>query len=96
MNAADPKQVQDAKNWAKNRRDQELNDLRAIVATNEGRRFFKRMFALGHMEDDPFTGNSVTYFNLGLRKFALKYWNDVKEADVAAFVKIITEGEDHG
>ena len=96
MNAADQEQVESARVQAKNRRDMELNDLRVILSMPEGKRFFRRMFSMGHMENEPFTGNSATFYNLGMRQFALKYWNDVKEADVAAFVNIITEGEDHG
>ena len=89
MNAADPKQTESARIAAQHRRDCELNDLRVILQSPAGIRFFRRMFDLGHMESDPYTGNSATFYNLGLQKFAKKYWNDVKEADVAAFVEII-------
>ena len=89
MNARDKEQVEKARVLAKHNRDQELNDLRVILQSPAGIRFFRRMFDLGHMESDPYTGNSATFYNLGLQKFAKKYWNDVKEADVAAFVEII-------
>lgn len=89
MNAADPKQVKSAVIIAQSRRDQELNDLRVLLSMQEGKRFFARMFAFGQIEDEVYTGNSGTFFNCGMRKFALKYWNDVKEADVDAFTEII-------
>lgn len=95
MNAADDKQVKEAKDLQRAERERELNDLRQILATPEGKRFFKRMFNMGHMEQEPFTGNSSTFYNLGMRQFAMKYWNDVKEADRAAFIEIITGGQ-HG
>lgn len=93
MNAADDAKVKDRQDELKLERERELNDLRLILQTPEGKRFFGRMFKLGHMEQEPFTGNSSTFYNLGMRQFALKYWNDVKEADRAAFVEIITGGK---
>lgn len=93
MNAADEKQVKDAKDLHQVERERELNDLRFLLSLPEGIRFFQRMFKYNHMEAaDLFTGNSQTFFNLGERQFALKYWKDVKEADRAAFVEIITGG----
>ena len=75
-------------------REREINDLRLILKTNEGKRFFRRMFASGKIESTAvFTGNSGTFYNLGLRDVVLKHWNDVKEADSAAFVEIITGGK---
>lgn len=93
MNAADENQVKEARESQRAERERELNDLRFILSTPEGIRFFRRMFNLGHMEQEPFTGNSSTFYNLGMRQFALKYWNDVKEADRASFIKIITGGK---
>ncbi len=93
MNAADEKQVKDAQEKQRAERELELNDLRFLLSTPEGVRFFRRMFKFNHMEAaDLFTGNSQTFFNLGERQFALKYWNDVKAADMKAFVEIITGG----
>lgn len=74
-------------------RERELNDVRLILQTPEGKRFFRRMFNNGHMELEAFTGNSGTFYNLGVRAATQKHWNDVKEADPAAFVKIITGGK---
>lgn len=93
MNASDEKEVRSNRDLARVERERELNDLRLIAATPEGRRFFRRMFGMGHIEQDVFTGNSATFYNLGMRQFALKYWNDLKEADLDAFTAVITEGK---
>lgn len=93
MNAADAS-VKQRKTDLELERERELNDLRLILQTPEGKRFFQRMFLYNHIEAaDLFTGNSQTFFNLGERQFALKYWKDVKETDVAAFLEIITGGK---
>jgi len=93
VNAADDKQVAERDVQLKLDRENELNDLRFLLSTPEGKRFFGRMFKMGHMEHEPFTGNSSTFYNLGMRQFALKYWNDVKAANTKAFVEIITGGK---
>lgn len=92
MNAADEKQVKEAQELQRAARELELNDLRQIAATPEGKRFFKRMFDRGDMEVECFTGNSMTFYNLGVRSVTLRHWNDLKEADKAAFIEIITGG----
>ena len=85
--------MSDQEKLLKLERERELNDLRLILKTPEGKRFFKRMFNNGHMELEAFTGNSGTFYNLGIRAATLKHWNDVKEADPVAFVEILTGGK---
>lgn len=59
------------------RRENELEDLRRILATPEGVRFFKRFLDEGKMFTTAMTGNSWTYHNEGKRDFVLKFFNDV-------------------
>jgi len=79
-NAADPKTVEDADKKVKNERDQQLSDLRDLLATPQGERFFKRLFDEGGLFNTTFTGNSQTYFKEGWRALALKVLSDVCEA----------------
>lgn len=61
-------------------REAELKDLRLILETPEGVRFFKRFFDEAKMFQTCFTGNSTTYHNEGRRDLGLKFFSDCVEA----------------
>lgn len=79
-NAADEKQVNDATKKHENQRDQELEDMKFILDSPQGIRFFTKMFEFGKMFTTTFTGDSQSDFLEGHRNFALKYFNDICEA----------------
>jgi hypothetical protein len=79
-NAADEKLVAEREKKNKNDRDQELEDVKFIINTPQGIRFFKRMMVKGHMFQTTFTGNSQAFFLEGHRNFMLEYFGDVCEA----------------
>jgi len=80
-NAANAKQVEDSLTDQELERRQELRDLKDILATKAGVRFFQRLFERGHIFSSTFTGNSTTFYNEGMRNFALKYVSDIAEVD---------------
>lgn len=92
-NAADTEAIKQDNINVKNQRDQELEDIRNILDTPEGRRFFKRFFIEGKMFSTTFTGNSKTFFLEGQRNFALKFFSDICEAAPENIVDVIVEGE---
>ncbi len=59
------------------RRERELEDIKAILSTPEGVRFFKRLLDEGKMFTTAMTGNSFTFHNEGKRDFVLLFFNDV-------------------
>ena len=79
-NAADEDVVRDAEQKDKNERDQELEDIKAILAMPQGVRFFRRLMQEGRVFQTTFTGNSNTFFLEGHRNLALKFFSDVCEA----------------
>lgn len=79
-NASDEQQVKDLEQEAQNARNQELEDIKTILDTPHGVRFFKRLFDIGCMFQTTFTGNSNSFFKEGHRNFALMFFNDVCEA----------------
>ena len=95
FNAADEDQVRDSEQNAKNERDQEIEDLRDIMAMPQGMRFLRRLMEIGHVFSTSFTGNSKTYFNEGMRNMALMVFNDICEASPnrARDIMIKKEGE---
>ncbi len=76
-NAADPKLVKKAEQDRKNARDQELDDIKEILKTPQGVRFFKRLMVEGKVFTTTFTGNSNTFFLEGHRNLALKFFSDI-------------------
>ncbi len=79
-NAANEKQVKEREKDAQNERDQELEDVKTILDTPAGVRFFIRLMDEGRVFSTSFTGNSQTFFLEGHRNLALKFFNDVAEA----------------
>ena len=64
----------------KERRIEELNDLKTIISTPHGLRFFKRFFERGMIFASTYTGNSGTFFNEGRRALALEFMGGICEA----------------
>jgi len=91
--ASDPAAIEAVASEVELKERNELHDVACILDLPAGMRFFRDMFVLGHVESPCFTGNSNTFYNLGLRDFALKYWKLVKRANPKAFAAIITDME---
>lgn len=64
-------------------RDVELDDLKFILSTKQGMRWFKRFFEKGKMFTTTFTGNSQGMFLEGHRNLALWAFHDICEADAS-------------
>ena len=52
-------------------RDQEIEDIKALMSTELGRRFMARLTAATGFYQDLFTGNSTTFYNLGRRSIGV-------------------------
>lgn len=87
---SDPRQVDERARKARNNRKQELEDMKAVLATPEGRRFVWRLLERVYQASfNP--NNSVMSFNEGERNAALKLWKDVIEADPSVIPKLMTQ-----
>jgi hypothetical protein len=93
-NAADESQVNEAKKKVRHTREQELNDVRFILSTPQGRRFVWRyldgLFRLSARSAEPYW----TYFNEGERNVSLKMQADVVEASPEALLEMMTEAKE--
>jgi hypothetical protein len=88
---ADEKKAKDREQKNKNERDQELEDIKTLLALPAGIRFFKRIFAEGCMFRTTFTGNSHGMFLEGHRNLALRFFGDVCEAAPGKIPELIIE-----
>lgn len=90
-NAADPKQIKEAKIKDKDIRKQELRDVALLLSSVEGRRFFHRYLVMCKVFETSMTGSSYTFFNEGQRNIGLSLMADLNDADPSAYAKLIEE-----
>jgi len=74
-------------------RRQELEDIKKILQRPEGKRFFRRIFEIGHMFQTTYTGNSQGMFLEGHRNFALTLFHDIVEAAPERVQELIVKPE---
>jgi len=90
-NAADEDKVKQRVKELENERKQELEDIKNILGTPSGERFFKRFFEAGKIFSTSFTGNSTTFYNEGHRNFALIFLGDITEAAPEMLPKLLVK-----
>lgn len=61
-------------------RRQQLEDLRGVMSTSEGRRFMWRLLGETNLFALSYTGNAETYFREGRRSVGLNLFKDLHEA----------------
>lgn len=92
MNAADPKQVEVATKKAERARDRELNDLRVVLASPQGRRFLWRQLQDAGIYRCAFYDDArYAEFVNGMRNAGCRLLADIHEADANAYHKMATE-----
>ncbi|MBF8177814.1 Bbp19 family protein [Herminiimonas contaminans] len=94
FNASDESQVADRKKKELRGRERELEDLRVVLSTKEGRRFYWKTLCDCGVFKSSFTGNSTTFFNEGKRDIGLKLLADLMEADAKKYLLMTEEAKD--
>ena len=79
-NAADAQQVEDAKQKVESKNDQRLNDIREVLNTRRGRRFYWRYLEICGVFRTSNADASQIFFNEGMRNVGLQLLADVNEA----------------
>lgn len=72
-------------------RNLELEDLRAVMSSVEGRRFIWRFLSSTNLFQQSFTGNSETYFREGKRAIGLMLFRDLHESCHSLYLKMESE-----
>lgn len=90
-NAADENHVREMANNAKGLRDRELEDVRIILNTTEGRRFYSRYLHICGLFKSSMTGNNTTFFQEGERNIGLKLFTDMNEAAPELYIEMLKE-----
>lgn len=90
-NVADQTQVNEAKSREAINKRREGDDMRFILATEQGRRVLWKYLEACGIYKSSFTGSSETYFLEGQRNIGLKILNDIMDADPESYVKMMKE-----
>jgi len=95
-NAADPQQVEKAKQKTESQNDQRLNDVREIMNSVRGRRFYWKLMVKCGIFQNNFHGEQThdTAYDLGQRNIGLQLLADVNEAAPEAYLKMLGESKE--
>lgn len=72
-------------------REYELEDVKALMATESGRRFVARLMEVAGIYRCSFTGNSTTFFNEGQRNVGIQIFADIQIACPEQYSKMLDE-----
>lgn len=90
-NAASKKQVDSAEAKERRQRDGELQDLRVVMSTGEGRRFMWRLMAKCRAFTSIHENSAKIHYNSGQQDLGFFLLNEIDEADPEMFFKMRNE-----
>lgn len=95
MNLSDPRSVRKAKQAVRLNRQRELDDLKAVCSTFQGRRFVKRILDQTGMFGLYFDGANLgmNAFYEGLRSLGVVVFNDLNEVDPTLYQTMLHEAK---
>lgn len=93
-NAADESQIKYAQAKEKIQADKQHNDIKFILATEQGRRFLWELLAsCGVYTQSAADSGSWTYFREGKRSIGLQVLTQITDADPDSYLKMIKESK---
>ena len=93
-NAADPEQVAAAKEKAESINDRRLNDIREVLSTRRGRRFFWRYLEVCGVYKTSNADEHQIFFNEGMRNVGLQLLADLNEAEPEVYMVMLREAQE--
>ena len=92
INAADPAQVQQAKDTERDARKRELSDLGAVLDMPEGRRLLWRLLDVAGVHRSSFNPHgSISAFNEGMRNVGLIFQKDITDHFPTSYLDMLQE-----
>jgi hypothetical protein len=96
QNVASRKQVESAKDKERRQGMRASNDLRAILATVEGRRFMWRLLGRCKTFSSIYEASARIHYNAGQQDIGHNLLIEIDEADPEAFFKMRNEAQQEG
>lgn len=94
-NAASEKQVKSAKDKEKIRRDNELEDIRSVLAIPGGRRFLWWLMKECKVFGTIWVQNAQIHYNSGKQDVGHMIMKEIIDADENAFVELMRENKEN-
>jgi len=88
-NAADSKQVKKAGQRERSTREQQLNDMRDILAIDAGKRFLWRLMEHCKVNASVFSASAHIYYNSGMQDVGHFVLGEIMEAQPQAFMDMM-------
>lgn len=95
-NAADRQQVKRAEKEVRFRERNIEDDLLWVLSTTQGRRFLWGLLEKASVFRNAMTGNSQTFFNLGVQSIGQDLLGQITSVDPDAYVKMMRENKPEG
>ena len=92
-NAADPGQVKEAKQKELRGREREVNDVRSILNTREGRRFMWKMLGHCRVFESIWHGSAQIHYNAGMQDVGHFILAEITEASPEAYLLMMKENK---
>ena len=92
-NASDQMQIKSAREKEKFGRDLELQDMKFLLSTVQGRRTLWRYLTDCGVYQSSFRTSSEIYYLEGQRSIGLKILVDINDADSEAYIKMMLENK---
>ena len=93
-NAGDKKQVEEAAGKERRGRMREIDDIKAILATPQGRRFLWRMMGFCGITESVFTGkNASTHYRAGKQDVGHFVLGEIVEAAPERYLEMMKENQ---
>jgi hypothetical protein len=90
-NAANEDHVAQAEKEARDKRERELMDVREILESKAGRRFFSRYLRICGIYKTSFTGNNTTFMREGERSIGLRLLAEMNEAAPDLYIEMLKD-----
>lgn len=88
-NTDDVNQVKAAEKKEKYKRDQFDEDMKFLLDTDQGKRVFWDYLGYCKILGECFTGNSETFYNLGMQNVGRKMYADITRANPEAYIQMM-------
>lgn len=92
-NAADIQQVREAEKKIKFNRRQELDDIKFLLSTIQGRRFFWRLMSHCRVFESIWHPSALIHHNSGVQDVGHFIQAEIIESDPDAYVRMMTENQ---
>lgn len=89
--AGDPVQYKKRKTKTQLKREQELEELKLVMSSPQGRAFLWRLLAKTGLYEEVFTGNSTTFYKCGKQAIGLWLLGEITSSDKLAYIKMQQE-----